>query len=119
MKAEEIIREVDELRAGNHISNPTKLNWLKALEEKIGEEVLSNFEGVALSQKLTMESELFAPERYRKMYVSHIVSELDYVNGETELYNNDVQVFNEEWKSFCAWVYRTYRHKSSARFNAL
>lgn len=53
--------------------------------------------------------ELLMPAPYDEMYRWYLMAMIDLANEETDLYANDMEVFNASWDRAAAWYRRTTR----------
>ena len=53
--------------------------------------------------------ELLMPFPYDDIYVWHLCAQIDVMNEETQLYQNDIELFNAAWARAQAWYRRNTR----------
>ncbi|MCI1958792.1 MAG: hypothetical protein LKJ25_04110 [Clostridia bacterium] len=100
-----------------------KIKWISELDGHIFNEIISQtntsetFSGY--KKGADEETELFAPFPYDNIYAAYIISKIDYLNGETTKYNNDLITFNQIWEDFAAWYKRKHISKSICFKNLL
>ena len=57
------------------------------------------------------DSELLMPYPYDDIYRWYLCAQIDLMNEETQLYANDMEVFNAAWARAQAWYRRSVRNK--------
>lgn len=126
MKITEIISKVDSLRP-NQVNDDVKREWLSDVEIILINEVVLTHElpeWVAVSdtyikfcetngQKAIFDTctdqELLIPAPYgRDIYYWWLVSQIDLVEGDSERYANDSQMYNNACLTYKDWYNRTY-----------
>lgn len=105
----------------NDVSTELKTEWLSQLDFKIYEELLKarydvSFSGYT-SQTATSE-ELLAPEAYSEIYPAYLIMKTDYMNGETERYNNSASVFNRLYYELSNYINREKPVKTNSKLKA-
>lgn len=118
MKISEAITLADELRP-NDFSDDLKIMWLKALDAEIKEMVQfgkfhSATEGcydfyVPGLEEEEDEDALTMPEPYAHFYVSYLCARIDEANEESDLFADDMAIYNAERQDACAWWWRNHR----------
>jgi hypothetical protein len=112
MTIAEAIRQADILRP-NAIPNDFKIRWCEELDgqvaEFIGEDVPEQLNTLAEDITEQTESrELLMPHPYEQIYVLYLMAMLNNGQEETNLYANDMAVFNEAFKEARAWWRRKF-----------
>lgn len=102
------IARADELRL-NALSDEQKYRWVYELECSVCEMM-----GKESPQKTFPENfELSMPSEHADVYVKYLAAKIDYYNGETALYANDLAIYNEAMDAARAWYIRNNRPVSS------
>lgn len=108
MTINDAIAKAGELRL-NAISEEQKYTWVYELEcsvcEMMGEE--------PPKKEFPKDIELAMPEAHEDIYVKYLAAKIDYYNGETALYANDLAIYNEAMEAARAWYIRNNRPVSS------
>ena len=126
MKISEMIGKFDNLRP-NHIEDGTKREWLSDLELLlINEVVLTHEVPVWIAEHETYlkyletngreklfddysDGELLAPAPYATdVYFWWLASKTDLMEGNTDKYQNDMQLYNNALLTYKDWYNRTY-----------
>ena len=126
MKITEIIGRVDNLRP-NQIEDSIKREWLSNLELMLINEVVLTHEipswvaehdvykkyleteGRKQLFDDSQDSEMIIPEPYgRDVYYWWLVSQIDLIEGNTERYATDYQMYNNACLTYKDWYNRTY-----------
>ena len=121
MNVNELLETVTALRGQQYGTNEM-VAWMNEIEGKVVEEVLNCYEGFDLTFTPIVyeedgERELSIPDRFRDVYVNYMLSKVDFLNQETERYNNDVIMFNAAWEDYTSWFIRTHKPKPSPLFS--
>ena len=108
MTINDAIAKAGELRL-NAISEEQKYTWVYELEcavcEMMGEE--------PPKKEFPKDIELAMPAAHEDVYVKYLAAKIDYYNGETALYTNDLAIYNEAMDAARAWYIRNNRPASS------
>ena len=108
MTINDAIAKAGELRL-NAISEEQKYAWVYELEcsvcEMMGKE--------PPKKEFPKDIELSMPEAHEDVYVKYLAAKIDYYNGETALYANDLAIYNEAMDAARAWYIRNNRPASS------
>jgi len=107
----EMILHVDEMRP-NAVDQALKFRWLDELEGRIYNEILASHEG--FESFSPSDSELTVPSPYDEMYIYWLFMKMDYINGETERFNNDALMHNTAWVNYANYINRTHAPKRAA-----
>ena len=108
MKINDVIVKADELRM-NTLDDEQKTKWLYELDCAVAEIMGKE----APTWRFPDNRELLVPMRYEDLYVKYLVAMIDYYNGESALYANDITIYNQDMKEFRAWWIRNNRPASS------
>lgn len=133
MKVSEMIAKFDNLRP-NHIEDGTKREWLSALETLQIIEVVTTHEipdwiaghetylkFVETNGRGTLfddssDGELLIPEPYATdVYYWWLAAKTDLIEGNTDKYQNDMQLYNNAMLTYKDWYNRTYNPLQLAR----
>lgn len=115
MTAMDAIRISDEMRP-NAFDERMKIAWLKELDGRVKAEILDVHEGFDENIAFTDDGnrELLVPEPYGEIYVYYLFMKEDFMNGETERFNNDAIMHNTAWLNYANHVNRTHMPKKLA-----
>ena len=112
------INRIDAIKP-NGYSQAEKTMWLSNLDTMIHtkiidtheshEEVDIDFDGYNEGTSLT--TELLVPAPYDEVYIYWLESKIDYWNGETNKYNNSIEMFNTAYSEFERYHNRTHMPK--------
>lgn len=99
MKMSQAITQADDLR-DNTVTDEQKAAWLKSLDAEV-----AGFMGVAAQEHSWPETdkELLMSSPYDDIYTLYLIAMIDYYNQESELYANDLEVYNAAMASARAW----------------
>lgn len=111
MKVSEAITKANQLRI-NTLGDDIKAEWLNALEGEVAE--LMDVECPV--NNFPEDQDLLMPREHEQVYPLYLVAKIDYFNGEFDLYNNDIVVFNDAFHKACAWYRRHNVPKSSGHW---
>ncbi len=122
MKISEAITKADKLR-DNALDSDTKAAWLRTLDGQIAENIGFSSDGESPVWPLEMvwpieDAELLMPFPHDDVYTLYLVAMIDYYNGESDLYANDMAVFNTAMADARAWWQRTHRPPTHGIFKA-
>lgn len=115
-----LIETITALR-GQQYDTDIMVGWVNEIESQAVEEVINRAEGVQVDftpyeWKLDMEKELQIPDRFQDVYINYMFAKIDFMNQETERYNNDVAMQDAAWKAYAAWYIRTHMPKAMPVF---
>ena len=65
------------------------------------------------------DTELLMPFPYDDIYIWYLCAQIDLANEETQLYENDMTIFNEAWARAQAWYRRNNRSKLKKNWRTL
>lgn len=117
MTAKEAIAAAGQLRPDN-FTDSEKLNWIKSLEGRIFSEIVNGREGAESFpdiNKITADSELFAPKPYEEIYLLYICLMSDFYRAEYNRYNNDSLLFNSLFRDFSIQYAKAHPWKKISR----
>lgn len=120
MKLKDMINQIIRLR-GQQYDEDIMTGWINEIEAQAVEQVLSHAVGGVTefehyNWNKDQEKELLIPQRFQDVYQNYVFSKIDFLNQETERYNNDVSMFEAAWAEFAAWHIRTYSQKPGLSF---
>lgn len=103
MKVSEALSRADELRP-NEFSDDIKIEWLKELDAEIHEMM-----GTEYSDDVYADDEVLAmPSPHDFFYVRYLCAMIDEANEESDLFADDMAVYNQERQDACAWWWRNH-----------
>ena len=122
MTVEEILAQVDEIKANTYDEN-IKILWLSELEGRIFNDIIlthehdlvEDEEGNMVEPTFTGYDEssenvdVIAPDTYADLYRNYLFTMIDYSNGETDRYTNSMLMFNNSYEQFEIWYNRTHK----------
>ena len=105
----EVISRADELKP-NAFSKETKIGWINTLEGKVQTSVwlLDHTECVRYSEDEDMSRPLLVAYPYDDVYVQWFCAQIDFANGEYDLYANTCTMFNKAWGEYVRWFAAVY-----------
>ncbi|MEA4920628.1 MAG: hypothetical protein VB078_06900 [Clostridiaceae bacterium] len=109
MKVSEAINRADSLR-DNILTDEQKASWLFDLDGSVSE-ITGN--AVPVNTWPQTDSELLMPAPHDGIYVLYLVAMIDYYNQESNLYMNDMQIFNAAMNEARAWWRRTHKPQTN------
>lgn len=119
MTVDDVINEVDELKP-NQYSKEMKIEWINDLEEKIHKNIIENHDGGTEMEYTRTEcesdTELTAPVRHKEMYVTWIMSKIDYYNGEIDRYNNSIILHTNRYQEFAREWHKEHMPVTHGKF---
>lgn len=125
MKVNEILAFVDEIKP-NVIPDEIKITWINTVERKIFFNLVMNYEheldedgNEPEPPHITEEddeTELIAPEEYADVYRYYLMSKIDFMNQDTDLYMNDAAMFNQAYVEFANYWSRTHKQLGADHF---
>lgn len=96
------------------------IGWLNEIEGQVLDQVVNKAHGFDVEfapfTEDNMERELAVPDRFQDVYVNYIRAKVDFMNQETERYNNDAAMFDASWKEYASWHIRNCMPKSAPKF---
>lgn len=115
MTVMDAIQTADALRP-NMYDDQVKMEWLRELDGRIKAEILNSHEGFDenISLNGAGDRELLVKEPYTEMYIYWLFMKIDYMNGETDRFNNDALMHNTAWLNYANYVNRTHMPKGTA-----
>ena len=114
MTISEAIGIVDNLKKGNKFSEIEKISWLSELDGIIKSETIDTHKG---SENISFSgydedsdpgTKLLVPEPYCDVYIHWLTAKMDLYLGETNMYNNDMTLYNDAKRRFVDWYNRTH-----------
>ena len=120
MKIAKIISIVDEMRP-NQYELEDKTRWLSEVEGLLVDSVFNLAEGNDIlfekyEYEMDAEKELMLPDRYSDIYIHYLKAKIEFSDGETEAYNNEVAAYQSAFDQFAAWYRRNHMPKNRAHF---
>lgn len=120
MTLAELISEADKLRPNQYNTNQ-KTAWVTEIEGTIVDEVMNLAEGDSIEfegyiYERDEEKKLMVPDRFSDIYISYLLAKIDFYDGETDRYNNDVILYQSAYDQFTAWYRRRHMPKQTAYF---
>lgn len=117
MTVGKLISIVDDERP-NQYGKDQKTQWLSEIEGTIIDDILNQAEGNDIKFEnykydRDAEKELQIPERFLDIYRYYLFSMIDFQNGESDRYNNDVAMYSAAMDSYAAYYRRTHRQKKA------
>ena len=114
MKIIEAINAIDTLKPNNY-TQMEKIGWLSYLDGVIKTEIIDTHAGKeqysfsGYDENTDPDTELLAAEPYGKdLYIKYLENQMDYHNGETELYQNSLLMFQDAYTAFANWYNRCH-----------
>ena len=107
MKITDAIAKADGLRM-NTLEDEQKAKWLYELDCSVAEMMGRD----APTWKFPDDRELLMPVQHEDIYVKYLVAMIDYFNGESALYANDITLYESAMAEARAWWIRNNRPKS-------
>ncbi len=98
--------------------------WISEIEGQVVDEVINHAEGYDMEFRdldygKDPERLMLVPDRFRDVYLSYVRAKVDFLNQETERYNNDVAMFDAAYESYAAWFRREHRQKCQVCFSRM
>ena len=121
MTLEKLIETVVTIK-GQQFDSEIITGWINEIEGQAIDEVFNQANGVSIEfipydYKTDSDKKLYIPDRFQDVYANYIYSKMDFLNQETERYNNDVVMFNAAYESFTSWFLRNNKQKSNRYFS--
>lgn len=121
MVVNELLESVTALR-GQQYETHEMTGWINEIEGKVVEDVLNRYEGYdeefhPIVYEEDGDRKLAVPDRFRDVYINYMLAKIDFLNQETERYNNDVLMYNAAWDEYTAWMIRNNMPKQPASFS--
>lgn len=111
MNTADVIAKADGLRM-NTLEDEQKARWIYELDCSIAEIM----DKPAPEWRFPDNRELLMPMQHEDVYVKYLVAMIDYYNGESALYANDITIYESAMKEARAWYIRNNRPKSSGNW---
>ena len=98
MTVAEVLEKVKD-RKPNAYTDHTLLDWLNEIEATVQKELLDTMpEGIREYQiEKDMEEELLLPRPFNALYVTYIISMIEFNQQEFDAYNNTADLFNTQY----------------------
>jgi hypothetical protein len=121
MTLQEAISNIDNLKP-NQYTYPQKISWLSELDGKLYNEIIATHEfnedeetidWNPYSEQTDPSLELIVGEPYEKIYEYWLAAKIDYWNGETVRYNNDMAMYNTAYQEYANWYNKNHKHKNN------
>ncbi len=98
--------------------------WINEIEGQVADEVINHAEGCDvvfrdLDYGMDPDRVMLVPDRFRDVYLCYVRAKIDFMNQETERYNNDVAMFDAAYQSYAAWFRREHRQKCRVSFSRM
>lgn len=118
MKIFELIACVDSIRP-NQYGKEVKMQWLTEVEGTVID-ILNAHEGNEYTfdkydYEKDNEAELLVPDRFADLYLHYLLAKIDYHDGETENYMNDVTMYQASEDAFRAYYTRKHMPKQPGK----
>lgn len=120
MRINELLEEITVLN-GQQYDEKMLIGWLNEIEAQAVDQVINKADGYNIvfrpySAEEDMESQLMIQDQFRDVYINYIRAKIDFMNQETEQYNNDVAMYEASWKAYASWHIRNHMPKAAPRF---
>lgn len=102
MTVSEAINRADELRP-NAVDESLKISELHKLDYEFANDM-----GAEIPEDYTEVTELIIPYPQNDVYVKFLCAQIDFINEETQLYQNDYIIANVAIADVKAWIRRNY-----------
>ncbi len=117
MTVSEAIAKSDGLRP-NDFLQADKISWLSELDGRVKLEILDlheDFSDVSFSGYTSSDTtaELLVPDEYADIYIYWLFLKMDFVNGETQRFNNSAAMHNTAWTNYANYINRTHKPKGA------
>lgn len=114
MTLKEAINKADQIRP-NGLPQDIKAAWINELEGQISEMM-----GVACPQNtFPQDTELLMPAPYDNIYYLHTAAMIDHAQQDSELYYNDMTMFNTALSGAKMWYRRNNLPRSSGNWRLM
>ncbi len=91
------------------------IEWLSELEEKISIELFHAEE----EKKLTIKSELTAPNAYAELYPLYLVKKATFAEGRADKYNDYARFFEKAYSEYIDYVNRARKTEKPVYYTIL
>ncbi len=114
MTINEAIDGVDKRKIGNQYERRDKIAWLSRLDGRIKREIANRHEHSEsvffgeYDEGTDGDTELLASGEYEDLYIYYLESMIDFENQESELFNNDMVMFNSYYTAYARSYNRTH-----------
>ncbi len=110
MTLQEAIAKIDDLKP-NQYKVPHKISWISDIDGRVYHEIIKKHkdyecencadkEWSPYDENTDMSLKLLIDDPYSNIYLHYMAAMIDYWNGEFTRYNNDIQLFNDEFQSY-------------------
>lgn len=121
MTIAELIAYVDTIRP-NAYDKDVMTGWLNEIERQVWEQIISRavpekgtdpieYQG-PYDYEMDAEKELLVDDTHKDVYVTYILSKMDYANMELDRYNADAAMHQAAWDSYAAEYRRNHLPKT-------
>lgn len=111
----QIIAEIDRLKP-NGFSGEEKTEWVNQLQGQLRRDVHLRPVGfVPLDWAQDQQTPLMLDESRSGLYHAWLGAQIDFHNGEYDKYQNSMEMFNAQWRSYVAWYCNTYHPSDGPR----
>ena len=104
----EVIAQTQAVRPDIY-SDTQMTEWLSALDGQLSLELLHAETPVQYSWPEDANTQLLVPHPYDRLYHLYMIAMIDLYNRETDLYSNDMGLFNAALQEYRAYYRRTNR----------
>lgn len=117
MTLAELIAYVDQVRP-NAYDKDMKTGWVNEIEHKVYDQVINKAVGNAITDPtpyiydLNAESVLLADDAHKDVYVTYLLTQMDYANMELERFNADSAMHQAAWDGYAAEYRRNHLPRS-------
>lgn len=96
--------------------------WINEIEGQVIEDIANRSLDYDIKFQLfdyqeDLGRELFIPDRFQDVYMNYVDAKINFINQETERYNNSVVMFNAAYDSYESWFRREHKQKKSYCFS--
>lgn len=115
----EAINKIDSLKPNNY-GPEDKIAWLSNLDGIIKTEIIDTHEGAdsvifnGYDVDTALDTVLLVPAPYDDIYVKWLEAQIDYINGETQRYENSMIAYNTVYSTFNRYYNRTHMPKGKS-----
>jgi hypothetical protein len=107
MTVSEAIARADGLRV-NLLGEEIKAGWIRIVEHGVAD-MMGKESQLKGSYSADRDTSLLMPPPYDDVYVKYLIAMIDYYNGETGQYANDMELYNEAMSRAGSWWIRNNR----------
>lgn len=115
----EAINRIDSFKP-NNFTQEDKIGWLSTLDKIIKTEIIDTHEG---SENIAFDgydvdsplgTVMLVPPPYDDIYLRWLEAQIDYINGETQRYENSMIAYNTAFSTFQRYYNRTHMPKTKS-----